>query len=278
MQRLVEPASDPPPAEGPTGRAGRLRLDPAAEPTAVPSLPSPGRREVALCPDAGAAASDDFGAPTRLRRHREPVHVPGLAQAGPPPRRSFGRPGGGPPRPSWPGASWWPRPLVVVRHSARLYLSADAGHYLADADAVFGDGVRASRHLPVFPVLLGLLRFATDDLGAVVLGMAAVVVVMAAGFYVFVKGRLGAPLAEMVGVVSFVLAPVMAEGVAWYGASMMLGLGLSLFAMRLVDDAVDTPVAVAGGGGRCRVRAGRAHPSRSPSCCWPRSASSSAWP
>ena len=131
--------------------------------------------------------------------------------------------------------------LIVVRHSGRLYLSADAGHYLADADALFGHGVRESRHLPVFPALLGVLRLATDDLGAVVLGMAVVVLVLATGFYAFIKGRLGAPLAEMVGVVSFVLAPVIAEGVAWYGASMMLGLGLSLFAMRLVDNVVVRP-------------------------------------
>ena len=102
--------------------------------------------------------------------------------------------------------------LVVVRHSARLYLSADAGHYLADADAVFGNGVRQSRHLPVFPVLLGVLRLATDDLGAVVLGMAAIVLVLGSGFYFFIRGRLRAPVAEMVGVAAFALGPVIAEG------------------------------------------------------------------
>ena len=191
----------------------------------------PRRRRVGLLRFRGRA---------RLRRHREPVRVPGLAN----PVRLPGGLSGGQAAALLAvvaGSFLVAATLAVVRHSARLYLSADAGHYLADADAVFGDGVRASRHLPVFPVVLGLLRFLTDDLGAVVLGMGVVVLVMAAGFYVFVRGRLGAPLAEMVGVVSFVLAPVIAEGVAWYGASMMLGLGLSLFAMRLIDDAVDRP-------------------------------------
>jgi hypothetical protein len=131
--------------------------------------------------------------------------------------------------------------VAVLRHGERLYLSADAGHYLADAAAVFGEGVRENRHLPVFPALVGVLRWVAGDFGAVLLGMAAVVVVLLVGFYALVRGRLGSPLAEAAGAAVFILAPVVAEGVAWYGASMLLGLGLALVAMRLVDEAIGDP-------------------------------------
>ena len=211
----------------------------------------PGRRRVNLL---GTIA------PARLRRYRQPVHVPGL-------RRPLLLPAGMTNQQAnallvlLAGSVLVAATLLVVRHSARLYLSADAGHYLADADAIFGHGVRGSRHLPVFPVLLGILRFATGDLGAVVLGMGVVVLVLASGFYAFVKGRLGAPLAELAGVAAFALAPVIAEGVAWYGASMMLGLGLGLFAMRLIDDAVvrPTPWRLVAAGAMCGL-VGLTHP------------------
>ncbi|MEA2703953.1 MAG: hypothetical protein QOD63_1898 [Actinomycetota bacterium] len=255
MQRLVEPASDPPPADRPRGWRGRLsRLGLASGGRASGGRASdrlPRRRRLHL---------PRFRGQTRLGRYNEPVRVPGLA-------RPVRIPGGFSSSQAAAllalvaGTFLVTATLVVVRHSGRLYLSADAGHYLADADALFGHGVRESRHLPVFPVLLGLLRLLTDDLGAVVLAMAVVVLVMASGFYVFIRGRLGAPLAEMVGVVSFVLAPVIAEGVAWYGASMMLGLGLSLFAMRLVERVVDkpTPGRVLAAGGLCGL-VGLTHP------------------
>ncbi len=252
MQRLVDPASEPPPADGPDG-SPRSRWRRRFSRTS-------GRRRSASLPRRRRLHLPRFRGQSRLSRYSEPVRVPGLA-------RPVRIPGGLSSSQAAAvlalaaGTFLVVATLVVVRHSGRLYLSADAGHYLADADALFGDGVRESRHLPVFPVLLGVLRLATDDLGAVVLGMAVVVLVLATGFYVFVKGRLGAPLAEMVGVVSFVLAPVIAEGVAWYGASMMLGLGLSLFAMRLVEGVVTKPTLwrVVAAGGLCGL-VGLTHP------------------
>jgi hypothetical protein len=229
VQRLVEPASDPPPPADDTARSRGGRVRRFFGRVSHRGLP---RRSRLRLPRVRGRS--------RLGRYREPVTIPGLA-------RPVTLPGGLSSSQAAAllalvaGSFLVTATLVVVRHSGRLYLSADAGHYLADADALFGHGVRPSRHLPVFPVVLGLLRLGTGDLGAVVLGMAVVVLVLATGFYVFIRGRLGAPLPEMVGVVSFVLAPVIAEGVAWYGASMMLGLGLSLFAMRLVDDVVVKP-------------------------------------
>lgn len=123
----------------------------------------------------------------------------------------------------------------------RVYLSADAGHYLADADALFGRGVRESRHLPVYPALLGLLQLLVGDEAAVTLGMLLVIVALVLCFHAFVHGRLGHPVPEVVGTGFFILAPLMAEAVGWHGASMLLALALSLLAMRLVDEALLQP-------------------------------------
>lgn len=131
---------------------------------------------------------------------------------------------------------------TILRFSVvPIYLPGDAGHYLADADAVFGDGVRESRHLPLYPMLLGALRLVVGDLEAVTLGMAFVIVLLALGFYTFIRGRTGSPVAELVGTAFFVASPLIAEGVGWYGASMLLGLALSLFAMRWIDEAMSRP-------------------------------------
>ena len=121
------------------------------------------------------------------------------------------------------------------------YVSADAAHYLADADALLGHGVRESRHLPLFPLVLGLTRFLFGTLGGVVAAMLVVLALLVLGFHFLVRDRLGSPAAEAVGALFFVASPLMAEAVGWYGASMLLGLALSLIAMRMVDDALASP-------------------------------------
>lgn len=142
-----------------------------------------------------------------------------------------------------------------------LYLSADAGHYLADADAVFGHGVRESRHLPLYPALLGALRLVVGDVQAVMLAMVILVLLLVLCFYAFLRGRLGSPVAEAVGTAFFVLAPLMAEAVGWHGGSMLLGLALSFLAMRLIDEALANPSwRRAGGAGLACGLVGLSHP------------------
>ena len=131
-----------------------------------------------------------------------------------------------------------------------LYLSADAGHYLADADALFGHGVRDLRHLPVFPLLLGIVRLFVGDIEAVGIAMGLVLISLVVGFHVFIRGRVATSLVAAAGMTFFVLSPMFAEGVGWYGGSMLLGLALALVSMRLIDDAMRSPtprrIAIAG--------------------------------
>lgn len=123
-----------------------------------------------------------------------------------------------------------------------LYLNGDGGHYLADASALSGHGVRALGHLPVFPGLLFVIhRVVRNSLVALDVAMGLVVVGLSGAFYVFIRGRLANRWAEVAGTILFALSPLLAEGVAWYGASMLLGLALSLVAMRYIDTALNAP-------------------------------------
>jgi hypothetical protein len=124
-----------------------------------------------------------------------------------------------------------------------VYLTADGGHYLADADAVFGNGVRELRHLPAFPLVLASVGLFAGDLLAIRIAMALVMAGLMAAFFFFVRGRTGSRLAEATGTIVFVLAPVYAEAVGWYGMATLLGGALSLVAMRLIDDSMAEPSA-----------------------------------
>ena len=123
-----------------------------------------------------------------------------------------------------------------------LYLNGDGGHYLADASALSGHGVRALGHLPIFPGLLLVIHMVVrNSLVALDVAMGLVMVALSGAFYLFVRGRLGNRWAEVAGTILFALSPLFAEGVAWYGASMLLGLALSLVAMRCIDTALSAP-------------------------------------
>src|SRR5439155_12130916 len=39
-----------------------------------------------------------------------------------------------------------------------IYITGDAGNYLADSDALIGHGVRAIGHPPLFPLVVALIR------------------------------------------------------------------------------------------------------------------------
>jgi hypothetical protein len=120
-------------------------------------------------------------------------------------------------------------------------MTSDSGHYIADADALLGQGVREIRHLPLFPALFAGLRLVSSESSAVNLAMLAVVAILVASFYFFVRGRLGHPVPELAATALFASAPTIAEAVGWYGMSMLLGLSLTFVAMRLIDQVMIRP-------------------------------------
>ena len=132
--------------------------------------------------------------------------------------------------------------LLVVTYSgtqsATIYATADAGHYLADADALLGQGVRDLRHLPLFPALVAGTNVLFDDRATIVVAALALVSVMFVSFYLAVRGRFGHSLGEPIGAVIFAGSTTTAEALGWYGGAMLLGLGLLPLASRVVDDAL----------------------------------------
>jgi hypothetical protein len=133
--------------------------------------------------------------------------------------------------------------LVVTRLSIpRYYLNSDSGHYLADSDALFGHGVRELRHAPLFPFLVGLTRLlVTDDLLAIKVSIAFVVALLVGCFYFFIRGRTGSMPGDLAATGLFALAPTTAEAVGWFGGASLLGIALSLIALRLIADLLADP-------------------------------------
>ena len=119
--------------------------------------------------------------------------------------------------------------------SVPVYLTPDAGHYLEDARALFGDGSRDNRHLPLFPFVLGVIGWFSDDLVALQVTITLVLTAAVAAFVVFIRGRLGSRLGESVGAVVFALSAVYAEAIGWYGGAMVLGVVFAAVAMRALE-------------------------------------------
>jgi hypothetical protein len=130
---------------------------------------------------------------------------------------------------------------VTVRAvaSAEVFLTADMGHYLADADALGGDGVRDIRHLPAYPaVVLGLRQVFTR---LVTIEAAAVVIVASlfgAGF-LMLRQRTRRPASAAIGAFVLAASPVVAEGVAWGGGAMLVGLACALVAIHFLDETLE---------------------------------------
>jgi len=135
--------------------------------------------------------------------------------------------------------------LAIVATRMRVipfYISSDAGHYLADADALFGNGVRENRHPPLFPLLVGLINVAVrDDLLTIKVAIATTVAVLIACFYIFIKGRTGSKLGDFAATGLFALAPTTAEAIGWFGGASLIGLALSLLALRFISDLAAQP-------------------------------------
>ena len=122
-----------------------------------------------------------------------------------------------------------------------VYATADAGISLANADSLVGRGIRPTGHLPVFALLTNVTRLFSSDLATFRVLAVFVSFALALAFYVFVRNRTNAPVAEVGGALLFAAAPTTAEAVGWYGLTMLLGIALAVLAFRTIDDWLRTP-------------------------------------
>ena len=117
-----------------------------------------------------------------------------------------------------------------------MYATADAGHSLSDARALLGNGVRPLGHLPGFPFLTAIARFFFGDLTSFRVLAVVVAALLPLAFYVFIRGRTGSDVGDLVATALFGVALPSAEGVGWYGLPMLLGVAMSLVALRRISD------------------------------------------
>jgi hypothetical protein len=120
--------------------------------------------------------------------------------------------------------------FLVVFGSIDLYFPADGGHYVGDADALFGRGVRDLRLPPLFPLILGFFALFVSDIVAFQLSFAVALFLLPFGLFLFLRRWFG-PVSSFVGAVPASLTPVIGEIVGWGGGPTLLGVDMTLLSL-----------------------------------------------
>ncbi|MGH8925135.1 MAG: hypothetical protein ACRDWA_10935, partial [Acidimicrobiia bacterium] len=123
---------------------------------------------------------------------------------------------------------------------AEVYLSPDGGHYLADADAVLGVGVRSLQHPPVLPVLIAAVRIFSGPVTAFSIAMFVVLAAFVGGLMAWFRTwmpRGPSLVAAAVGI----LTPITAELLAWGGGAMLSGFALMLWSWAVYEQWLARP-------------------------------------
>ncbi len=112
--------------------------------------------------------------------------------------------------------------VSVVHSSVRLYLPPDGAHYIADADALLGSGVRPLRHPPLFPALVAAARLVAGDIGAFQVAMIVSQLLLGLSLFLLLR-RWTSRGPSLIGAVSSLLFPTMGELWGWGGGATLLG-------------------------------------------------------
>lgn len=127
---------------------------------------------------------------------------------------------------------------VSQMRAVPFYITSDSGHLLADADAVVGNGVRDLRHAPLLPAVFAVLGLFLSDGAVVEVGMVTVLVAIVFAAHALLSRLVESAAGVFAGVALIGFAPVYSEAVGWYGAVMLLGIALAVWASALIDDAL----------------------------------------
>lgn len=115
-----------------------------------------------------------------------------------------------------------------------LYLTPDATHYLADADALIGNGVRELRHAPLFPLLVAAVRSTVPDpVTAVQFAVGLALASVQVALYILAS-RWVNPGPALLASALATMSPISAELMGWQGGATLLGVAavaLSVAAM-----------------------------------------------
>lgn len=122
----------------------------------------------------------------------------------------------------------------VLRSSVSLYLPPDGAHYIADADALIGNGVRRLLHPPAFPTLVAGARTVVGDVAAFQVAMGVSLGLLIVALYVLLR-RWASPGPSLIGAACGVLMPVTAELLGWGGGATLLGIAFLLFSLDAME-------------------------------------------
>lgn len=116
-----------------------------------------------------------------------------------------------------------------------LYLTPDAAHYLADADALTGSGVRELRHAPLFPLIVaGARMVSAQPVTAFHLALGLTLAGLVGSLYVLLR-RWVSPGPALFGSVLGTCLPTTAELMGWQGGATLAGVAALALALAAVE-------------------------------------------
>jgi hypothetical protein len=120
--------------------------------------------------------------------------------------------------------------FALLSQSVDLYFPADAAHYVGDADALIGQGVRELRHPPLFPVMLVLVRPVLGDIGAFHASMGFALFLLPVALH-FLLRQWFSPVPSLAGAAFGTLTPSVGELIGWSGGATLLALDCMVLAI-----------------------------------------------
>ena len=124
--------------------------------------------------------------------------------------------------------------MARLTGAVSLFLSPDGGHYLTDADALLGDGVRALAHPPMFPLLVALSKGVVGPVGQVQLALGVSLWLLTVALYALCRQYAGFT-ASIVGAGIGVAFPAVAELLAWNGGATLLATAFLVAALAALE-------------------------------------------
>jgi hypothetical protein len=120
--------------------------------------------------------------------------------------------------------------MARLTGSVSLFLSPDGGHYLTDAAALTGDGVRPLAHPPAFPLLVAATRGVLSPVGQVQFALGCSLGLLAVSLYVLCR-RFTGVAAAIAGAGIGATFPAVGELLAWNGGATLLATAFLVLAL-----------------------------------------------
>ncbi|MGQ0797181.1 MAG: hypothetical protein ACT4OI_04845 [Methanobacteriota archaeon] len=123
--------------------------------------------------------------------------------------------------------------LSAISSTVDLYFAADAAHYVTDARALLGTGVRELRHAPLFPALVATLLW-LGEVPAFQVSMGIALLLLPVGLYFMLRAWLP-PVPSLLGAAAASVAPMIGELTGWSGGATLIALDMIAFSLGAME-------------------------------------------